>query len=77
MFDGQLCITCSASSLFDTTNAIAFLLFWQTPSREFLLRVSYLEIYNEVIMLSSSADTVWHWSETIIVHDSENASLLM
>ena len=21
---------------------------WQTPSREFLLRVSYLEIYNEV-----------------------------
>jgi hypothetical protein len=25
-----------------------FFLFCQTPSREFLLRVSYLEIYNEV-----------------------------
>ncbi|KAG6524522.1 hypothetical protein ZIOFF_014434 [Zingiber officinale] len=32
--------------------------FWfQTPSREFLLRVSYLEIYNEVCLLKSSTFT--------------------
>lgn len=39
----------------------------QTPGREFLLRVSYLEIYNEVSLISNPLCEAYRWSAFIVV----------
>jgi centromeric protein E len=46
-----------------------FLYISQTPDREFLLRVSYLEIYNEVIR-----DLLNPGEEGLKVHETPNVS---